>query len=145
MSTSLATPDDAKYHFLTGSFRFLRRTINFSPDQVSSIAHTFTSTNPSGSATARTTSSVTSVGTPDDLFGQETQTVPVSAIFSRKADNRLLQFAALLDKNVDKTRIGLQAIGKSYAFGNCTEQSTIVCRRVDCDDGQARFDSELLW
>src|SRR5437762_2416372 len=32
----------------------------------------------------------------------------------------LLQFAALLDKNVDKTRIGLQTIRKSYAFGNCT-------------------------
>src|SRR5262249_25624686 len=68
-------------------FRFSLRTINFSPDQVSSIAHTFTSTNPSGSATARTTSSVTSVGTPADFFGQETQTVPVSASFSRKMDN----------------------------------------------------------
>src|SRR5262249_44932840 len=68
-------------------FRFSLRTINFSPDQISSIAHTFTSTNPSGSATARTTSSVTSVATPDDLFGQETQTVPASAIFWRKTAN----------------------------------------------------------
>src|SRR5207237_3694402 len=68
-------------------FRFSLRTISFNPDQVSSIAHTFTSTNPSGSATARTTSSVTSVDTPDDLFGQETQTGPVSEIFSRKMAN----------------------------------------------------------
>ena len=62
-------------------FRFSLRTISFNPDQVSSIAHTFTSTNPSGRATARTTSSVTSAGTPDDFFGQETQTVPVSRDF----------------------------------------------------------------
>src|SRR5439155_94869 len=48
-------------------FRFSLRTISFNPDQVSSIAHTFTSTNPSGSATARTTSSVTSVDTSDDV------------------------------------------------------------------------------
>src|SRR4029077_4047866 len=87
MSTSLARPDDGKYHFLTGGFRFIRRTLNFSPDQVSSIAHTFISTNPSGSATARTTSSVTSVGMPDDLFGQEAQTVPASGGVSRKTDN----------------------------------------------------------
>src|SRR5213595_3689033 len=53
------------------------RITSFNPDQVSSIAHTFTSTNPIGSATSRTTSSVTSVSTLADLFGQETQTVPV--------------------------------------------------------------------
>src|SRR5205814_7480722 len=73
--------------FLGASFRFVRRTINFSPDQILSIAHTFTSTNSSGSATVRTTSSVTSVATPDDCFGQETQTMPVSVIFSRKRAN----------------------------------------------------------
>src|ERR1044071_769869 len=68
-------------------FRFSFRTMSFNPDQVSSIAHTFTSTKPSGSATTRIRSSVTSAGMPDDFFGQETQTVPVSAIFSRKVDN----------------------------------------------------------
>src|SRR6266702_2101075 len=78
-----------RFHFVIVNFRFSRRTINFNPDQVSSIAHTFTSTNPSGNATARITSSVTSVGTPDDLFGQETQTVPAFAIFSRKTGNLL--------------------------------------------------------
>ena len=31
------------------------------------------------------------------------------------------QFAALLYENMDKTRIRLQAMGKSYAFGSCTE------------------------
>src|SRR6266480_7733759 len=70
------------------SFRCSRRIINFSPDQVSSTAHTFTSTNPSGSATARITSSVVSVATPADFFGHETQTVPVAAMFLRKIDNR---------------------------------------------------------
>src|SRR6266513_296063 len=52
---------------LTARFRFVRRTINFNPDHVSSIAHTLTSTNPSGSAAARTTSSVTSVAMPEDF------------------------------------------------------------------------------
>ena len=56
------------------------RIINFNPDHVSSTAHTFTSTNPSGNATARTTSSVTSLTTPDDFLGHETHSVPSSAI-----------------------------------------------------------------
>jgi hypothetical protein len=83
---------------LTAHFRFVRRTINFNPDQVSSIAHTLTSTNPSGSAMDRTTSSVTSVGTPADFFGQETQTIPVSATFSRKIDNLFSYSPRLLVK-----------------------------------------------
>src|ERR1700719_1709688 len=55
-------------------FRFSRRIINFNPDQVSSTAQTLISTNPSGSATARITSSVMLVGTLEDFLGQETQT-----------------------------------------------------------------------
>src|SRR5207244_9041961 len=70
-------------------FRFSRRIINFNPDQVSSTAQTFLSTNPSGKAISRTTSSVMSVGTLADFFGHETQIVPLSAIFSRKIDNLL--------------------------------------------------------
>src|ERR1700736_3696054 len=65
-------------------FRFSRRIINFNPDQVSSTAQTFMSTNPSGNATSRITSSVTSVEIPEDFFGHETQTVPLSDILSRK-------------------------------------------------------------
>src|SRR5213075_3199801 len=38
--------------------RFSRRIINFKPDQVSSTAQTFTSTNPSGRQTSRITFSV---------------------------------------------------------------------------------------
>src|SRR5881409_3626437 len=98
-------------HF-TGRFRFSRRTINFNPDQVSSIAHTFTSTNPSGNATARITSSVTSVGTPDDLFGQETQTVAASAIFSRRAGNRFANSLWLLMKTWTKVESDLKRFEK---------------------------------
>src|SRR2546430_9218202 len=68
------------HHF---DFRFSRRIINFNPDQVSSTAQTFISTKPSGSATARMTSSVMSVGTLADFFGQETQSTASSAIFRR--------------------------------------------------------------
>src|ERR1700736_2755503 len=67
-------------------FRFSRRIINFNPDHVSSTPQTFMSTNPSGKAISRTTSSVTSVEIPEDFFGHEIQTVPSSAIFSRKID-----------------------------------------------------------
>src|SRR5581483_4250351 len=50
------------------SFRQTRR----SPDQVASIAQTFVSTSPSGSAVSRTPSSVRSVATPEARFGQAT-------------------------------------------------------------------------
>src|SRR2546421_4355658 len=73
--------EDSCSHFF--DFRFSRRIINFNPDQVSSTAQTFVSTRPSGSATARMTSSVTLVGTPDDFLGHETQTTASSAIFWR--------------------------------------------------------------
>jgi hypothetical protein len=67
-------------------FRFSRRIINFNPDQISSTAQTFTSTKPSGNAISRMTSSVTSVETPEDFFGHETQTIPSSDILFRKID-----------------------------------------------------------
>src|SRR6266516_2607650 len=76
---------NARFHLL--DFRFSRRIINFNPDHVSSTAQTFVSTNPSGKATSRTTSSVMSVGILADFFGHETQIVPLSEIFSRKIDN----------------------------------------------------------
>src|SRR6266404_5162039 len=74
--------EQSRSHYF--DFRFSRRIINFNPDQVSSTAQTLISTKPSGSATARITSSVMSVGTPDDFFGQETQTAASSAIFCRR-------------------------------------------------------------
>jgi hypothetical protein len=98
-----------------GCFRW--RTINFKPDQVSSIAHTFTSTNPSGSATARTTSSVTSVGTPDDRFGQEPQTTPVFAIFSRKTDNLVANSLRFVMKRWTKLEPGFKRSEKVTPSG----------------------------
>src|ERR1700757_2284983 len=98
-------------------FRFSLRTISFNPDQVSSIAHTFTSTNPSGSATARTTSSVTSVETPDDRFGQETQTVPVSVTFSRKPGNLFANSLRFLMKTWTKPESGFKRAEKVTLSG----------------------------
>jgi hypothetical protein len=57
------------------------RTTSLSPDHVSSIAQTFTSTKPSGSATSRTMSSVISDGTFEDFFGHDTQTVAFGSSF----------------------------------------------------------------
>src|SRR5436190_21854455 len=63
--------------------RFSRRIMSFSPDHVSSTAHTFTSTKPSGKATSRITSSVMSVRTFAAFFGHETHTTPVSCTVDR--------------------------------------------------------------
>ena len=57
--------------------------ISLSPLQTSSTAQTLTSTNPSGSASERTTSSVMSVGTLAAFFGQDTQIMPSSTILCR--------------------------------------------------------------
>jgi len=59
------------------------RITNFNPDQTSSTAHTLISTSPIGSATSRIVSSVMSVLTPEDFFGQETQIIPSGTILVR--------------------------------------------------------------
>src|SRR5215471_6702012 len=93
---------------LTVSFRFSRRPINFNPDQVSSIAHTFTSTNPTGSATARLTSPVTSVGTPTDFLGHEIQMTPVSETFSRRTGNLFANSLHFLTNTWTKVESGFK-------------------------------------
>src|SRR5262249_39501597 len=62
---------------------FSFRITNFKPDQTSSTAHTLISTSPIGSATSRIVSSVISVFTPEDFFGQETQITPSGTILVR--------------------------------------------------------------
>ena len=57
----------------------VRRCINLRPDQLSSIAQTFTSTRPIGGQTSRIVSSVMSVGTFEAFFGQLTQMKPDGA------------------------------------------------------------------
>jgi hypothetical protein len=64
-----------------------RRT-SLSPDQTSSTAQTLTSTQPSGKACARTPSSVRSVDTPEDRFGQAIQSAPRSAVRAAAAGQR---------------------------------------------------------
>src|SRR5262249_15049729 len=61
------------------------RTTSLSPDHVSSTAQTLTSTNPSGSATSRIASSVTSVGTLAAFFGQEIHTIARGSSLLRPA------------------------------------------------------------
>ena len=56
-----------------------RRMTSRRPDQVASMAATFVSTSPRGSAISRTTSSVTSVGTPEARLGQQTHSIPAGA------------------------------------------------------------------
>src|SRR5439155_7802275 len=65
------------------AYRSSFRIISFSPDQTSSTAQTFISTSPSGKAIWRTTSSVTSVATPELFFGQDTHIIPAGSIANR--------------------------------------------------------------
>src|ERR1700721_251798 len=56
--------------------RSFKRRMNFNPDQMSVIAHTFTSTRPTARPVSRTIFSVTLVATPELFFGQLTQNIP---------------------------------------------------------------------
>src|SRR5215813_15095230 len=143
-SNDWQTEQGARLH-LTASVRFSWRTTNFSPDQVSSIANTFTSANPRGSATARITSSVTSVGTPADFLGQEIQTVPVSETFSRRTGSLFANSLHFLTNTWTKVESGFRRSENVTPSWIEIEQSTIIIRRVDGDYSHARFDSKLLW
>src|SRR5689334_2861898 len=59
--------------------RSFKRYTNFSPDQVSSTAHTFTSTSPSPRPISRIKFSLRSVAFPEVFLGQEIQSEPLAA------------------------------------------------------------------
>src|SRR5690242_2960453 len=59
--------------------RSFKRYTNFSPDQVSSTAHTFTSTSPSPRPISRIEFSLRSVAIPEVFLGQEIQSEPFAA------------------------------------------------------------------
>lgn len=69
------------------------RITSLSPDHTSLTAQTLTSTNPSGSATARITSSVTSDGTFEAFFGHDTHTYPAGASDRRRVARRFASAA----------------------------------------------------
>src|SRR5882672_640794 len=77
-------------------FRFSFRTTSFSPDQISSSAHTLMSTRPIGSATSLIVSSVMSVGTLADFFGQDTQIAASGRIFASAERRRAASRARLV-------------------------------------------------
>jgi len=59
------------------------RMTSFRPDQISVTAHTLTSINPSGLAKARIVSSLISVATFEDFFGQDTHKQASGLILER--------------------------------------------------------------
>ena len=100
------------------------RITSFSPDQTSLTAHTFTSTNPSGSAISRIVSSVISVGTFDDFLGHETQTNP-SCFNSLRRLDRVASRNALSDVNTcAASNGGLASVTNSTPSGNLPNQET---------------------
>lgn len=60
---------------------------------MASIAHTFTSTTPSGRASSRTPFSSRSVGTPDARFGQATQIIPAVVVLGNNTGSRFASLA----------------------------------------------------
>src|SRR5438105_13840082 len=69
------------------AYRSSFRIISFSPGQTSSTAQTFISTSPSGKAIWSTTSSVTSVATPELFFGQDTHIIRAGSIAHRNGSS----------------------------------------------------------
>ena len=74
------------------------RITSFNPDQVSSTAHTFTSTSLLANAYFLTTSSVISVVTPDDFLGQDIQIMPSRTMRFRRLGSRFCNCDALSTK-----------------------------------------------
>src|SRR5438045_1843786 len=79
----LGAASGSLHRLVRPAYRSSFRIISFSPDQTSSTAQTFISTSPSGKAIWRTTSSVTSVATPELFFGQDTHIIPAGSIANR--------------------------------------------------------------
>ncbi len=71
---------------------------SFRPDHTSSTAQTFTSTTPSGSATPRTVSSVTSVGTFAARVGQDTQIAAAGVMQLTRAGSWVASAARVVTK-----------------------------------------------
>jgi len=69
--------------FFAADHRSVTRITSFKPDQISSTAHTLTSTRVRGSAMSRITFSVMSVGTFDAFLGQDTHMTSLDLICFR--------------------------------------------------------------
>src|SRR6266498_2712179 len=82
---------------------FSFRTTSFSPDQMSSTAQTLMSTRPIGNATSLIVSSVMSVGTLDDFFGQDTQIDPSCLSLLRVSRSAAVRCALLLVKMITRS------------------------------------------
>src|SRR5438045_2326164 len=83
--------------------RSLSLRTNLSPDHVSSIAHTFTSTRPEASPKSRTIPSLRSLATPDVFFGQATHNIPFDSRRSRKGANSLARSAFIFTNRIAKS------------------------------------------
>ena len=93
-----ALPLDGVVGLLPLAVLFSLRMTNFKPDQTLSTAQTLMSTRPIGKATSRMVSSVMSVGTLEDLFGQETQITPSCFRFFREARSASVNSVLLAEK-----------------------------------------------
>ncbi|HEY7170031.1 MAG TPA: hypothetical protein VH417_04235 [Vicinamibacterales bacterium] len=117
---------------------------SFNPDQVSSTAHTFTSTKPSGSAISRIRSSVTVVTTPEAFFGHDTQTAASGRIVDTRRASRSGQLAAIGDEQVHDVGIPVVALHELHVRRQRGEEGLVVAGRADGDDGSSFGDPELL-
>ena len=120
-----------------------RRMTSRRPDQVASMAATFVSTSPRGSAISRTTSSVTSVGTPEARLGQQTHSIPGGARRGWSVAMRL----ASSRRSVTKSRTMSSGFGRALEPGDAVEVAQQIGqlrrRRVDVG-AHPGLEAELL-
>ena len=93
---------------------------------------------------SRTTFSVTSVATPEDFFGHDTQTMPSGAIASRQAGSFLRNAAALAGEDVHHVERRLQSRDDADIVGQFADDVVIGGRCAVDKNTKARLEAELL-
>ena len=107
---------------------------SFNPDHTSLTAHTLTSTKPSGRATARMASSVTSVSSFEAFFGHDTHTNPVCFSPAPQIRQLLLERRALRDEDMNGLKLITAALRRDRnALRNRAQPDAVCARRVDDD------------
>ncbi len=100
---------------------------------------------------SRTTSSVTSVDTPDAFFGHYTHNIPSFFSAFLRAGKHPLQIGASIGEELDesvknwmKSNWPLQLTDQDYAFGERPQGRVVICWRASEMCTVTRLDAELV-
>ena len=117
---------------------------SLSPDHVSSTAHTFTSTNPIGSATSRIVSSVTSDRIPDDFFGHETQIEPFCLILLFIIIQIFNELRSRFGEEMNHVQFIRSAFDKRHVCRQRLEQPDVIARSIHGAERSARLNPQFF-